>query len=189
MPLLRGCGRAVSARVWVAVRSTKASESKSMIRSYEVRKSVGRGSGVFAVRHFQPLETVMIGVFDQRSTRNHAHASQVGEAKYATHAGVISLVNHSCEPNCGISVNTSGAHDFVAMRAIKPDEELTFDYAMRNYRIEHFPKSCGCGTQSCRGSITGWADLLPEIKDRYAGFVAPYLIELDKNERASATAA
>jgi len=36
------------------------------------------------------------------------------------------LVNHSCDPNCGLV----GAVLVVAMRDIEPGEEITFDYAM-----------------------------------------------------------
>lgn len=148
-------------------------------RSYEVRNSPGRGKGVFAVRHFHPLETVMIGVIDRRLTKNQPEACQIGEGRFALHAGVIRLVNHSCDPNCGISVNSSGAHDFVARRAICPGEELCFDYAMRNERVEYFAEECSCGAEECRGEITGWSGLDGDTKARYRGFVAPFLLELD----------
>ena len=36
------------------------------------------------------------------------------------------LLNHSCEPNCGLS----GQLLLIAMRDIVPGEELSFDYAM-----------------------------------------------------------
>ncbi|HCA26376.1 MAG TPA: SET domain-containing protein-lysine N-methyltransferase, partial [Betaproteobacteria bacterium] len=88
-------------------------------------------------------------------------------------------VNHSCDPNCGIKINNTGAHDFVAIRAVAVNEEITFDYAMRNYDIDYFPKQCLCGSAICRGSITGWKDLPDERKKAYGGFVAPYLLELD----------
>ena len=103
------------------------------------------------------------------------------------HAGLISKFNHSCEPNCGIHLNAQGGHDFVAMRHIKVNEEATFDYAMRNYRIDHFPGHCTCGAKACRGSITGWRDLPQTRKDRYAAFVAPYLIEMDADKKRSKT--
>ena len=41
-------------------------------------------------------------------------------------------------PSCGISVNETGAHDLIAFRSIDKGEEITFDYAMRNYSIEIF---------------------------------------------------
>lgn len=80
--------------------------------------------------------------------------------------------------NCGIKVNGTGAHDFVAIKDISVNEEITFDYAMRNYIIDYFPKKCMCGSKRCRGRVTGWKDLPDEKKKEYEGFAAPYLLEL-----------
>ena len=68
---------------------------------------------------------------------------------------------------------------FIAMRDIKVNEEITFDYAMRNYDINFFPKQCMCGSKECRGVISGWKDLSNKKKKEYKGFVAPYLLALD----------
>ena len=67
----------------------------------------------------------------------------------------------------------------MAIRDIIVNEEITFDYAMRNYGVDYFPKQCMCNSERCRGKITGWKDLPDEWKNRYEGFVAPYLLELD----------
>ncbi|MEL7048767.1 MAG: SET domain-containing protein-lysine N-methyltransferase [Pseudomonadota bacterium] len=150
-----------------------------MPRGIELQSTTEKGDGVFTTRQFKAGETVMVGVIETRLSENHSHASQVGEHQYVFHAGLISKFNHSCEPNCGIRVNASGGHDFIAMRDIKPNEEATFDYAMRNLGVDHFPGDCTCGEKACRGSITGWRDLPQARKDQYLGFVAPYLLELD----------
>ncbi len=65
------------------------------------------------------------------------------------------------------------------MKDISVNEEITFDYAMRNYTIDHFPQQCMCGSKMCRGRITGWKDLPDEKKKEYEGYVAPYLLEMD----------
>jgi uncharacterized protein len=146
---------------------------------FELRESDEKGEGIFAVESFQTGDIVMVGAIEKVVEKNHSHASQVGKNKYVLHAGLISKVNHSCEPNCGIKLNTTGAHDFVAIKAIRPNEEITFDYAMRNYTIDYFPYKCMCGSGKCRCKITGWKDLPESRKKDYAGFVAPYLLELD----------
>jgi hypothetical protein len=145
----------------------------------ELRISSGKGEGIFATRAFKAGETVMTGVIKEVLHGNHSHASQVGENEYVLHGGLITKVNHSCNPDCGIKVNETGAHDFVAMRNISINEEITFDYAMRNYGVDHFPMQCMCGAKGCREKITGWKDLPKARKEAYTGFVAPYLIELD----------
>ncbi len=150
---------------------------------FELRETEGRGEGIFATRSFKARETVMVGIIEKVLDGNHSHASQTGENKYVLHAGSISKVNHSCNPNCGISVNETGAHDFVAMRDINVNQEITFDYAMRNYGVNYFPKQCMCGSKGCRGKITGWKDLPDERKKIYKGFIAPYLLELDAKSK------
>jgi len=82
-------------------------------------------------------------------------------------------------------VNETGACDFVARASIAAGEEIAFDYAMRNYSIEHFPGGCLCGAGNCRGSVTGWKDLAAERKADYEGSVAPYLLEIDRELTAS----
>ena len=151
-----------------------------MNNGYELLDSLEKGEGIFATKQFHTGDIVMIGEIEEDDIeKNHSHASQMGESRYALHCGNITKVNHSCSPNCGINLNISGAHDFIAMQAIEIGDEVTFDYAMRNYCIEDFPYKCLCGAENCRGSIIGWKDLPDSFKSKYKGFVAPYLIEMD----------
>jgi len=148
-------------------------------KGYELRNTIGKGEGIFATKCFKAGETVMIGRIKEKLYKNHSHASQTGENEYVLHAGSITKVNHSCHPDCGIHLNETGAHDFVAMKDIKVNEEITFDYAMRNYGIDYFPEHCICGSEECRGVISGWKNLSDKKKKEYKGFVAPYLLALD----------
>ncbi|XVQ10884.1 SET domain-containing protein-lysine N-methyltransferase [Spirillospora sp. CA-255316] len=147
---------------------------------YELQGTDSKGEGVFATRSFRVGETVMVGVIDRELDHNHAHASQVSEKRFVLHGGLTSKVNHSCDPNCGIRLNASGAHDYLARRPITEGQEITFDYAMRNYSVEHFAAHCRCGSSRCRGRITGWKDLPAARKADYDGFVAPYLTDIDQ---------
>lgn len=147
---------------------------------FELKNIDGKGQGVFATQIFKTGETVMVGRIEKVLDQNNSHASQINEDRYVLHAGLISKVNHSCGPNCGIKLNETGGHDFVAIKKIGKHEEITFDYAMRNYSIDHFPDKCMCGSSLCRGRITGWKDLSKAKKKEYEGFVSPYLLELDE---------
>ena len=155
-----------------------------MTPGIELRAVTAKDDGVFTTRPFTSGDTVLVGRIEKRLSKNHSHASQIAEHEFIFHGGLISKFNHSCDPNCGIRLNASGGHDFIAMRDIKAGEEATFDYAMRNNTIDHFPARCTCGEKACRGSVTGWRDLPQIRKDQYAGFVAPYLIEMDAKTRA-----
>lgn len=149
---------------------------------YELRIGVDvRNDGVFATRAFEETETVMLDVPGCRTASNHSHANQVSLTEWVLEDGLNAKVNHSCDPNCGVrpSGNVDG-FEFVARRPIATGEEITFDYAMRNYVIEHFPAACLCGTAECRGLISGWKDLPASRKAMYGELVAPYLLELDR---------
>ncbi len=145
----------------------------------ELKRTPEKGEGVFAKKIIKRDEIVITGTIEKLLKKNQPHASQIGKNQFVLHAGLISKVNHSCDPNCGIRINKTGAHDFIAIRDISPNEEITFDYAMRNYDVDYFPEKCMCGSNICRGKITGWKDLHEERKKTYEGFIAPYLIELD----------
>jgi uncharacterized protein len=143
------------------------------------RTADGKGDGVLATRRFRSGETVMIGFLIGPLTGNDSHATQVGPERWARHGGLGPKVNHSCDPNCGVRINAAQAFDFVARRSIEAGQEVTFDYAMRNYTIDHFPAVCLCGAAACRGSVTGWKDLPTARKVVYGALVAPYLRAMD----------
>lgn len=146
-----------------------------MKNKYELRNILRKGEGIFATSAFQTGEIVMRGIIKKILPENDSHASQIGKNTFVRHDGLIPKVNHSCNPSCGVSVNETGGHDLVARRDIYVDEEVTFDYAMRNYTVNFFP-NCRCGSESCRGKITGWKDLPTEMREKYKDFVAPYLL-------------
>lgn len=66
----------------------------------------------------------------------------------------VHVVNHSCEPNCGI-VTYRGHSLYVALRAIHPGEELTVSYLLRPIDDECAPcrHACWCRTRSCTGTM------------------------------------
>ena len=90
------------------------------------------------------------------------------------------LMNHSCEPNCGII----GSCLVVATRDIEAGEEICFDYAMTDTN-DYDEFVCSCGTPSCRRLITGGDWRLPELQERYAGYFSAYITrkiaQADKN--------
>lgn len=93
--------------------------------------------------------------------------------------------NHSCDPNVGFR----GQLFLVAMRAIAPDEEICFDYAMVvSESIGSnivFQMDCRCQTSLCRKRITEEDWKLRELRHRYAGHFSQYLQErIDALEQA-----
>ncbi len=85
--------------------------------------------------------------------------------------------NHSCNPNVGLH----GEITFVAMRDIKKGEELTVDHAFIDN--EDYSFKCTCGSDNCRGIITGFDWKIKELQDKYYGYFAQYLKDKIDKER------
>lgn len=58
-------------------------------------------------------------------------------------------INHSCEPSAFMKI-LYGHILFIALRDIKPGEEVTIDYETT---LHSNKKRCTCGALSCRGTI------------------------------------
>jgi len=84
------------------------------------------------------------------------------------------LLNHSCAPNLGVRDNEWWAYDFVALRDIIADEELTFDYAMTEHSLVT-PLSCRCGSSACQGEIQPWSGRDDDWREQNAIWIARYL--------------
>jgi len=82
------------------------------------------------------------------------------------------FINHSCEPNVGFD----GQITYIALRDIKPGEELCHDYAMcfTDRKIEF---ECNCGSKNCRGCITDDDWKLKELQERYGNHFAHFILK------------
>ena len=83
--------------------------------------------------------------------------------------GSMLYTNHSCDPNLAIQ----GQIVLVAMRDIRPGDELTIDWATTDdgdYELE-----CRCGSPRCRGLVTGKDWTRPELQARYQGWFCWFL--------------
>lgn len=136
------------------------------------------GKGLFAGQQFTKDELVLR--FDGPALHWHPglpewpedlanHAVQCGAAEWVNPQDNARLINHSCEPNCGVR----GLLTLVAMRDIVAGEELMFDYAMTEngpWRLK-----CACGNPNCRGIIRGYSGLSEEVRKKYAGYISEWL--------------
>ena len=60
------------------------------------------------------------------------------------------FLNHCCAPNCETEEH-DGRIFIVAIRAIAPGEELTYEYNLHDSDDE--PGICHCGVPTCRGTM------------------------------------
>lgn len=88
--------------------------------------------------------------------------------------GPAEFFNHSCQPNAGFD----GQIFLVAMRNIKPGEEITFDYAMTIAGDEPYKLECMCGNKNCRGFITNLDWKKRSLQKKYNGYFQWYIQKL-----------
>lgn len=83
--------------------------------------------------------------------------------------GLAQYLNHSCDPNMGIK----GKVIFVALRNIKPNEELTFDYSTTEDDI-FWKFKCNCGARKCRKVLYSIQYLPKPVFEKYLPYVPTY---------------
>src|SRR5690348_5368169 len=112
-----------------------------------------KGKGVYANRPIA-AGTVVTDVRGEHVTfgdtttlgERESFCVQIGRMDYILPDPPFYLINHSCDPNCGINAGM----ELVALRNIARDEEIHWDYSTtmleRSWVME-----CRCGSPSCRG--------------------------------------
>lgn len=141
--------------------------------SFEIRSSAISGSGAFALRAI-PAGRRLIEYTGERVSHEVADARYADEeASGNTHtvlftvdertvidAGVdgneARFFNHSCDPNCESYIEKRRVF-LRTLRAIKPGEELTYDYEIpREGEDDETARRkwpCHCGAANCRGTL------------------------------------
>ncbi|HZQ10041.1 MAG TPA: SET domain-containing protein-lysine N-methyltransferase [Anaerolineae bacterium] len=146
----------------------------------KARLKTHREYGVYARERIQKDEMIAVWggevvtqeKFDTLPDRLRRLSIQVEENLFlvALNEGPADYVNHSCDPNAGLS----GQIVLVAMRDIAPGEEITFDYAMSDV-TDYDEFQCDCGAPNCRGYFRGTDWRNPALWKKYAGYFSPYI--------------
>jgi hypothetical protein len=150
-----------------------------MPRRYVARRSPIHGNGVFATAPIARGEEII----EYKGTlMSHAEADAMyGDGGETGHTFLFTLnddyiidanrkgntarwINHSCAPNCRAVVEESASGDrrrdrvlIEAIRAIKPGDELTYDYGI-TLDVPHTARlkklwQCRCGSPKCTGTL------------------------------------
>lgn len=143
-------------------------------------KKTNYGKGVFAVKDIK--KGTLIAQCDgpiytahyRHWTRDLSnHVVQFARRRWRDSLGLFRLVNHSCEPNCGIKK----LFNLVAMRNISAGEEITWDYEMTEDNQYGWQMKCKCGTQSCRKIIGAYRNMPAEVRKKYKGFISSWITD------------
>ncbi len=141
-------------------------------RRLQVRKSGVHGKGVFALQTLRAGETVIEYLGEiipwSEALRRHPHDPSQPDHTFYFHlndelvidgnvgGNASKWINHSCAPNVEAD-DESGQVYLLALRNIKPGEELFFDYGLViDERYTPALKKrfeCRCGAPDCRGTM------------------------------------
>jgi SET domain-containing protein len=141
-------------------------------RRIQVRRSGVHGKGVFALQALKKgaeiIEYKGELISWPEALRRHPHDPAQPNHTFYFHvddqhvidgavAGNASRwINHACAPNCEAQ-DREGRIFIMALRAIKPGEELFFDYQLvideRHTAKLKKEYACWCGHKTCRGTM------------------------------------
>ena len=163
--------------------------------SVRQRRSKINGAGLFALKNIKKGDIVLVQggeivhyseIYKNRKTLvdicfqvDQEHFISPIKIKGKSFRDGAFLMNHSCDANCGIR----GQITFIAMKNIKKGEELTYDYALTDYKINgpHYfyePMMCNCHSKDCRHVIRDTDCKNPAIRKKYAGYFSKYIQKL-----------
>jgi len=136
-----------------------------------------KGRGIFAVCDIRKGEIissftgprVKIEHLDEYPQEVVDHLFNVGTDEYILAKEPEVRTNHSCDPNAGIVNDVC----LIAMRDIRKDEEITFDYSI--IINDDWVLNCLCGSPICRGIIGKYRDLPQEIKLKYSDYTPQWI--------------
>jgi hypothetical protein len=127
------------------------------------------GRGIHAGRAFRPSERILeftgpLLTFHQVLAMGEAqaYAIQIGPDRYIDTEPLGRFTNHSCVPNAGVSEDRI----LVALRPIRPGEEIRFDYST-TMSENHWTMTCRCGEPECRGVIRDFHLLPASLQEQY----------------------
>ena len=161
-----------------------------MILKKELRvgKSLIHGKGVFTQRSIKKGETicflegkkVSIPQLKKRyesgkERGNLTDPFQIAKNKYLLLKKPYLSINHSCLQNAGVR----GKNTLFALRDIRKDEEITYDYSTTEWEDleawgtkcklykEFWKLQCHCGSRECRKIVREFPSLPEKVKREY----------------------
>jgi GNAT superfamily N-acetyltransferase len=163
-----------------------------MSRAYTAASPI-HGTGVFSSAHVSPGE-VVLRIDDSRAVTatdplDPARDEFEHHCDYLAGGRVVLMrpperfINHACDPNTYIRT-IAGDRYVVALRDIRPGEEVTYDYCVNGDGDTAW--DCSCGSPACRRRhLSGFFHLPEEVQARYLAlledwFVAEHREEVDR---------
>lgn len=136
----------------------------------------GKWLGLFADRNFEKGETVIQFKADVvLNSKASPEAVQIDEhhsfdTKWLTPE---SFINHSCSPNTKLDV---AGYRYVALKNIRKNEEITFNYLTTDWDLGDESFRCFCGSKNCYRHIRGLKYLSKQQRKKLKPQLLPFLL-------------
>lgn len=148
---------------------------------YVSNSKVCKGKGLFAKREFKKGDVVyeFEGELIEGDLTNvsNPYVLQIDFNLYILPEGEGRYLNHSCDPNCKLVLENNRLI-LVAIKDIKEDEELTYNYNTSEFDLGADSFECSCNANNCIKFIKGFKYLNKEQKEKIKEFLLPYLRKL-----------
>jgi hypothetical protein len=142
------------------------------------------GTGVFATVAFAPGEIVL--KIDDSRVVSDANPLNPGRGELEHHCDYLAggkvvlmqrperFINHGCEPNTFVRT-IAGDRYVVALVAIRPGDEITYDYCINGDGDTEW--SCTCGSPMCRRRLlSGFFHLPLPVQARYLALLDDWFV-------------
>ena len=148
------------------------------------------GTGVFSSARLSPGE-VVLRIDDSRVVTD-AEPLDPAKGEFEHHCDYLAdgrvvlmrhperSINHSCDPNTYIRT-IAGDRYVVALRPIRPGEEITYDYCVNGDGDTAW--ECSCGSPACRKHhLSGFFHLPEDVQARYLALLEDWFVAEHRDE-------
>jgi len=142
-----------------------------------------KGLGLFADKSFKKGDVVLRFKADIVDLKHASpEAVRIDGNKYLDTKWLVpeAFINHSCSPNTYIDVEK---YQYVAIKSIKKNDEITFDYNTTEWDFEDETFKCTCGSRNCSSQIKGFKYLNRNQKLKLKPHLTPYILKKFEGEK------
>lgn len=154
---------------------------KKETKKFYVGQSKIHNKGIFAIRDIKKGEIIshFVGkpkfllVTNKKESLSYPNWVGIGKNRWIEIKAPEIYINHSCDPNAGIK----GKILIVAIKDIKQEKEITFDYSIIEGDLL-WEMNCKCGVKNCRKTIKSIQFLPKKQFNKYIPYIPNYFKSL-----------
>jgi SET domain-containing protein len=160
-----------------------------MSRVYTAESPI-HGTGVFSAAHFSPGEIVL--KIDDSRVVTAAAPLDPAKGEFDHHCDYLAggemvlmqpperFINHRCDPNT-FTRTIAGDRYVVALREVRPGDEITYDYCINGDGDTTW--DCSCGSPECRRHhLSGFFHLPLQVQARYLALLEEWFVDQHRDE-------